>query len=311
MALAAPAIASQVVKWRAELPAQRKARQQELDVERLRLALHRAESLRVDPYLVAYVVMGAEWLFRSRPLEPEDLAKALDQLEAKLRQVGIGDVMPWEAALLVGGIYPGVEKGLRRGRYLVALGRWAFPAYSWRDIVVGQQQGTKRSLGQEPETQRKRGSIPRLGPIIVGLLVDAFAARVQRPGAGGRALAMELASILSGREIKSGDFGTLLRASTGPAPKKVTGVPNTHPTDLREWLALRWESAYRICFDEGKRYWSTFLVEAAANPLALFKPLADPAVVAQLYEIAWWHDLSPRRKPATAEASRAASKKGR
>jgi hypothetical protein len=311
LALAAPAIAFQVAKWRAELPANGKAKPRELDVERLRRALHRAESLQVDPYLVAFVVMGAEWLFRARPFEPEDIAASLDQLEAKLRAVGIGDVMPWEASLLVGGIYPGVLKGLRRGRYLVALGRWAVPARGWREVVAGQLADKKRSPGREPGPSRKRGSIPELGPIVVGLLVDAFAARSVQPGGGGRALAMELASILRGRRIQSGDFGTLLRAASGPPPDKITGFPNECPADLRGWLASRWESAYRICFDEGKRYWSSFLVEAATNPLALFKPLADQDVVNQLYDVAWWHDLSPRRKSMAGKTPSPASKKGR
>lgn len=312
LALVAAEVAAQVATWRAEAPAQWKPRQRELDVERLRLALHRAKSLKVDPYLVAFVIMGAEWLFRARPLGLDDIHGCLDQIEAKLRSRGLGDTLPWQASLVVGGIYPGVVKGLRRARYMVSLGEWAFPVRGWRDLVAGQEHERKNKSLRHPWGPGKPGKVPALSPIIAGLLVDSFAERAQPPGGGGRALAIDVSSILRGGKIQSGDFGVLLRAASGPAPAAVTGVPDAAPAELRSWLMLRWESAYRNCF-ERKRTWSTFFVEAAHNPLAVFGPLANPAVVAQLYDIAWWHDLSPRRTRSKAPAPerRPASKKAR
>ena len=73
----------------------------------------------------------------------------------------------------------------------------------------------------------------------------------------------------------------------------------------------RWESAYKACFHARGHLWSRFVVDIAHNPLGVFLSLADPAVVSHLYEIAWWHDLSPRRKMARAPQRRAPSKKAR
>src|SRR5262249_6527819 len=149
----------------------------QLDAERLRLALHRADHLQVDPYLLAYVILGAEWLFRARPLTEDEIAASLDQLESRLRRMGIGDSMPWEASLLVGGIYPGVVSGLRGARYLISLGRWAFPVRGWRDLVEGQERGRKRKTVPAAVKPKKPGRIPALSPIVVGILVDALAER--------------------------------------------------------------------------------------------------------------------------------------
>src|SRR2546422_6844962 len=87
--------------------------------------------------------MGTEWLFRARPLTQRDLEGTLDQLEAKLRGMGLGDAMPWEASLVVGGIYDGARRGLRGARYLLSLGQWAFPLKGWRNLVAGQERGRK------------------------------------------------------------------------------------------------------------------------------------------------------------------------
>ena len=310
LALVAREVAFQVAKWRAEAPEQWKAGARGLDVERLIRALDRAESLKIDPYLVPFVIMGAEWLFRVRPLTLADIHGSLDQLEGKLRGAGLGDTMPWQAALLVGGIYPGVVAGLRRRHYLVSLGQWAFPVRGWRDLVAGQEQGKKKQT--VPARQAgKAGVAPALSPIITGLLVDAFAERAPTRDAGGRALAMEVASILRGRKIQSGDFGVLLRVASGPAPVGVIGVASASPGDLRTWLTLRWERAYRTYFEERGRDWPTFLVEVAHNPLAVFQPLADVFAVAQLYDVAWWYELSPRRKAANPAGPQPSSRKDR
>lgn len=291
----APAVAFQVEKWRNEVPEQWGTERRGLDAERLRLALHRADYLKVDPYLVAYVIMGAEWLFRTRPLTQQDIEDSLDQIEAKLRTMGIGGSMPWHSSLLVGGIYRDVVAGLRGAPHLVSLGRWAFPIKGWRDLVAGQERGRKLKTLTDVSKGTKPGRAGALSPIIAGLLVDSFAERAGQAGVGARALAIEVASILRGSEIEPSDFARWVHAALSPAPEANTGVLGTPPADLRNWLLLRWNSAYEMCFKNPRRYWSTFLIEAATNPVAVFLALADPDVVTQLYGIAWWRTRSPRR----------------
>jgi hypothetical protein len=259
---------------------------------------------------LAYVIMGAEWLFRARPLTQRDVEGALDRLEAKLRRMGLGDAMPWEASLLVGGMYDGARRGLRGVRYLVSLGQWAFPLQGWRDLVAGQERGRKNKTLAHSWKPGKPGKIPALSPIVAGILTDAFAERAQPPGGGSRALALEIASILQGKKIQPGDFGVWIRAASGPVPLAATGVPDVSPADLRTWLALRWESAYQSWFAQPQRYWSSLMVEAADNPLALFGPLGHADVVAQLYGVAWWHSPSPRRRTARSVGRRPPSGKG-
>jgi hypothetical protein len=297
-------VAFHVAKWRAEAPEQWGERPRELDVERLRRVLHDADHMKLDPYLVAFLIMGTEWLFRVRPLKQEDAERSLDELELRLQRTALSDSQPWQASLIVGGIYPVVSRGLRAARYVVSLGTWAFPIHGWRDVVAGHERDRARKAIGDKRDSQKPGKVPVLSPIIAALIVDSLGAEVTPPRTGSRALALEVASMLRGRKIQAGEFGVWWRAAAGQAPKTACGVAGVSPSTLRDWLALRWKSAYQIRFEEvgrvahQKRYWSTFLIEATHNPRSVFAALADAKVVTELYAIPWYHDLSPRRSKA-------------
>src|SRR5262249_43423985 len=116
--LVAPQVADCVRAWRAECPELWPKDQREIDPAALRQALGQAQRLRLDPYLVAYVVMGAEWLFRARPLTLQDLEDDLDQLERRLARSTIAGTRPRLASPVTGGIARvvagGCGGGLRR-----------------------------------------------------------------------------------------------------------------------------------------------------------------------------------------------------
>ena len=298
MNVVAPEVAAYVRTWREECPELWTRDKRQIDATALREALGQADRLHLDPYLVAYAVMGAEWLFRARPLMLRDLEADLDELEERLCRSAIADARPHLASLLVGSIARALAGGLKGTRYYVALGEWATPIAGWRHLVAVQERDQKKKTVAAPREPAKSGQIPALSPVIAGLVVEGLAERVCGAGRGGTALALKVASILRGRRIQSGEFGIWRRGALGPAPDLPTGVAgDPAPADLREWLLRRWKSAYEMCFDERKRTWSAFLVEAAHNPYSVFGPLANPEALTHLYAIPWSQDLSPKRKP--------------
>ncbi len=293
-------------RWREENPEQWRPDRREIDAAELYAALDGAERISLDPYLLVYVVMGAEWLFRARPLTRRDVEASLDQFEFRLRRMAIADFEPWRASLLVGASARAAFEGLKRARYLVSLGLWAAPMGGWRDFLPPQKAAKSRPTG-EPLDSPKAGKIPTLSPIVAGIIVEGLAERAGRLGKGGKALALRIASLLRGRAIQRGEYGVWRRAVSIPAAGPPVGAPDaTQPPTLREWLIRRWASAYENAFVACKRDWAGYLVEAAYNPHALFGPVADPDVVSLLYSLSWYHEVSPRRPPFTRKPTRRA-----
>jgi hypothetical protein len=313
-------VARCVRRWRQESPEQWKPGKWDLDGDALREVLHQAESMGIDPCLVAHVVMGVEWLFRERPMTPKEVEAVLDEIEERFRRSGFADSKPWLASLVVGAIAPDVLEGLKRTRYLISLRQWATPKFGWRNLALGQGGGAKQARLGDPS---KPGKTTTLSPIIASLVVEGIAERLVPPRGGSRSLALGLASLLKGSKVQAGDYGVWRRATAIAPPVASSGMselpasspeatgswdsdgdPNHEwlvrtfsfpPSDLRDWLVQRWVSSFLIAFIEKKRGWRAYLHEAAHNPLVLFLPVANLEVVSSLYSLSWYHDVSPRR----------------
>jgi hypothetical protein len=204
------------------------------------------------------------------------------------------------APLLVGALAREVTSELAGVPYFVGLGKWSIPARGWREFVATAERGKKRTTVASSLAQKKPGKTTTLSPIIAGLVVEGIA-KEAGVGRGSTSLGIRLASLLRGSTVTLANFGRWRRAALRPADSLLTdNSQSAPPATLDEWLVFRWRSAYDIAFQERsgfwlRRYWSTFLVEAADNPLALFGPLANLEVLSLLYGIPWFHPPSARR----------------
>jgi hypothetical protein len=162
-------------------------------------------------------------------------------------------------------------------------------------LVAAQERDQKRKTVDQPRGRAKPGKIPALSPIVAGIVIEGLAESVCGTRNGGTALGINVASILRGRVIQSGEFGIWRRRTSGPAPNLPTGNDGSLPVDLRGWLVQRWRSAYEICFVDRRLPWSGYLMEAANNPHSLFAPLADPEAVTLLYSVPWSRSSSHPR----------------
>lgn len=285
--LVASEAAHQIKVWRKGVETEWGAGFLEIEVPTLRRVLVRAESLGLDPYLVAFVIMSAEWLFRARRLTREEIGTKLDELEERLRQ-SVADWEPELASLLVGGIAESAFKALDRVVYLVSLRTWATPEYTWRDLL--RAQADRSSAARKliyPRT--KRGAIPKLSPTIAGLIVEGLAERVCPPRGGAQALGIQVASLLRKRKVQNGEFLQWRKRLSMPAPDpptRRTGEPE--PKDLREWLIQCWVAAYNSKFGGSAPSWTVFLLAVAdPTPRGEFWQLSNPQVLATLYSLPW------------------------
>ena len=292
------AVAWHVAGWRRENPEQWVVRQQEIDPTGLRAVLGKAERMGLDPYLVAHVILGAEWLFRARPLTQADIESTLDELERRLRRSTAFGLRPWLASLLVGAMAPAALRGLKKTRVLVSLGQWAGPDYDWRDLMLARQ-GAKRLPSGELLDRSKSGKIPNLSPILAAIIVEGLAEHAVGPREGSQALALAVATLLRKRAIQPGEYGVWRRAVGVDAPEWTTGDDDPlPPDDLRDWLVRRWRSSYEMAYGSllsEHKDWAGYLVALAHNPLDVFGPLANLEAISYLYTLSWFHEVSPRR----------------
>lgn len=288
-------VSENVEQWRAEVPKLWKPRHQKLDVALLEAFFARTRSMGLDPRFAGHVILGFEWVFRTRPLSKRDIESDLDEIQEKLRRSPIAEWKPWLASLIVGAAAKEALKNLHEPRYLVSLGQWATPEYDWRHFL-DDDRTTKRD-GQILSSS-KSGAVPRLGPILASLIIERIAEIAHRRR-GSKALALELASLLLKRRVQPGEFNVWRRAVRIPAPDRPTGMTrHAAPPDLHDWLVQRSISSYDIAFAERGRDWAEYTHELTHNPLALFAPLADLEVIALLYSLSWFHEVS-RSDPKT------------
>jgi len=285
LGLVASEAAHQIRAWRREVETEWRAGSPEIEVSALRNALVRAESLGLDPYLVAYVIMGAEWLFRARRLTRPEIGTKLDELEQRLRQSLLAGWEPQLASLLVGGIAESAIKALDRVVYFVSLGTWAGPEYTWRQSLTARMEPS--SVTRELIYPRgKSGAIPKLSPTIAGLIVEGLAEREGRRRGGAQALGMQIASILRRRKVLNGEFVQSRKRLSIAAPDLPTGLTDEpEPRDLREWLIQRWIRAYDFAFGGSEPSWPVFLIAIADAPKAEFWQISEPDVLATLYSL--------------------------
>jgi hypothetical protein len=280
--LVASEVAHQVKAWRKEVESEWGAGSLEIEVPALHRSLVRAQSLGVDPYLVAFVVMGAEWLFRARRLTQEEIASKLDELEERLARSVLADWEPELASLLVGGIAESAFRALGGVVYLVSLGTWARPKYTWRSSL--QAPGAEELI----YPPGKPGAIAKLSPTIAGLIVEGLADRVCPPHHGSRALGIQIASILRKRRVQNGEFLQWRHRLSCAAPDLPTGCADEPaPKDLREWLIQRWMRAYDFTLGGSGSSWTVFLLAVADPPVGEFWQISDTNVLAALYSLPW------------------------
>jgi hypothetical protein len=283
--LVASEVAHQVKAWRKDIETEWGARSLELDVHALGEVLAKAEGLGLDPYLVAFVIMGAEWLFRARRLTGEEIGAKLDELEQRLSQSVLADWEPELASLLVGGIAESALKALDGVVYLVSLGTWATPKYTWRNSLRASagSSGAAQELIYPPA---KPGVIPKLSPIIAGLIVEGLAERVCPPHSGAQALGIQVTSLLRKQRVQNGDFVQWRKRLSIAAPNLPTGCTGEpEPKDLREWLIQRWMRAYDFTLSGPS--WTVFLLAVADTPGGEFWQISEKEVLATLYSLAW------------------------
>ena len=297
--LAAAQVAWYVEKWRRDAPEQWSAAAR-IDVPALRDSFDAAKTLDVDPYLVGYVVMGTEWLFRVRRLTQDEILSILDQAEATVGR--LVDTRPWVASLATAALAPQAAAALAKVPFYIGMGQWSLPGRGWRTIAGMLERDRKRKTVDAHPKPAKSGAIPALSPIIAGLVAEGLAERALTPRRGNTAFALKVASNLRGRRVQLGEFGEWRASAEQAPPSSSTGdqLPAA-PASLREWLVRRWQSAYDIAFMEGKRTWSAYLVEAAHNPLTLFAPLCDLSVLSQLYATTWHRRRPKAPRPASAQ----------
>jgi len=287
LGLIASQAAQQIGAWRKEAVTEGEAGLPEIGAPELHKTLVRAESFGLDPYLVAFVIMGAEWLFRARRLTREEIETKLDELEQRLRQSVLADWEPELASLLVGGIAGSAFKALDRVVYVVSLGTWATPEYTWR--------GSPRARPDRASPARaliyprtRRGAIPRLSPTIAGIIVEGLAERLGPRGSGAQALGMHIASVLRKRKVQNGEFVQARKRLSIAAPDLPTGCADEpEPKDLREWLIQRWIRAHSFTVGGSEDSWRVFLSAVTDAPRREFWQISDPHVLATLYSLPW------------------------
>lgn len=287
-----------IARWRQEVSGTAGSARVEVHAHDLADVLKKAEGLRVDPYLVAFIVIGSEWLCRARPLTSKEIASCQEEMERHVRRVLLDEMKPEVASNLA----RLVERGIsfpRTGRFLISLGEWGTREHAWRRLRFSEARGSLGALAGIV-FPAKRGAVPELAPILAGLVVEGAAEKIMPARSGTNALGRQIATVLRGRPIQIGEFGLWREKLSVPLPDHA-GVRGESPRaeSLREWLIERWRWTYETAFDErsfdwwGRRFirsrhdWAGFMVQLAHNPFALFGPLVDPDVLMRLYSISW------------------------
>jgi hypothetical protein len=130
-----------------------------------------------------------------------------------------------------------------------------------------------------PLIHTRRGSLPVVGPIVAGLLTEAFG---EQHGHAARAsIGVELCAILLNRTIVRLEYA---RWKQNAAAYKVS---ERDPPGLVQLLAGPIYATYRRHVEENAMSAETLLEECAENPYGVLGECAAPTDVLRVYALPW------------------------
>jgi len=278
--------------WRAEVAAAADRRQRRVDRKRLTRLFEGWNREWLEPGLLAYVILGCEWLFRARLGTIEDIDRELMRVEAQFCNPARGVLEPDQASLLIGALRPAITRELKEKRFLISLGSWAVRDRfaRWRLFGQAKRDGPPAREVTPVLVKRKPGGpIAKPGPAVAGLAVEGIALEQGRPAPRAAALGLLAAEALLGRAVPTGER-TRWRERFDISLAQDHRPESTAPTrrTLREWLIWRFERGYSSL--PSQRDWASFLEQCRQEPRKAFDLIADPQVVALIYELPWGAD---------------------
>lgn len=269
-----------------------------IDRTQLGVLLERWSRAGLDPGLLAYVILACEWLFRARCATGQDVRRTLEQLEAGLCNPLRGPLEADQAALLIEGLRPVLERQLRGRRFLVSLGLWAVGRFSkWQAWATGTR-GREGIVRPALQVRKKRGGrIPTLAPIVAGCVAEALAREDAGPESA-EPLGLAVTEVLLRRMVPAGEYRrwgrNLDRVVENEPPAESGAAP---PMTARQWLTRRSAFGYGMLCP--RLAGTTLPQECRHDPRQAFDVLGNSELVAILYSLSWASERNPARAGAS------------
>ncbi len=271
--------------WRSEVAGQWKGGL-EIDQEKMVALLHDGHRLGLDPEMVLWAVLGAEWLLRARPATDADVEAELAKIRNALLR---GSSDPNHAILVEEVAGRALRRELKRRRFLVSYGAFTVPSAL---LLMGMARGSRPGTAAAPARLRsavkvRRGRIPNLGPIIAAVVIQGIAERFTRGRVKSDHLGRAAAKALLSREVLPVEFRKWKKRVNVSIcdPRPHLSEPERRTT-LRDWLVFRFERYYSNT--SGRLNWEGFCHEATTNPTFVFSSAGDQEDARSLYSLHWW-----------------------
>ena len=268
--------AAWIQTWRQEVVDQWPTGRLAVQAKQLRTCLETWAEAGHDPRLLAYIILGTEWLFRARQATQEDVEEQLMRIEDRL----CGSLHPVldraQASLVVKALEFPIGRELKQRRFLISIGQWAAPTPTAR-------RPQRRSV--RPLVKRKQGPIPKVGPIVAGVMADGMYGgkpTLKRELTAG----LKLTRTLFTRDVPVTEYLRWVRElEVAPAGAVASHLLSGAPINLRMALCQMWRRSFEIAMNRGG--WSGFELELPREPRAVFEFAANLEAVSALYAMNW------------------------
>lgn len=261
-------IAAFIRRWRSEI-SPTKNLGLAIDEQRLADFLVRMEGGGLPVTLVAYAVLYCEWQFRLRQATKEDIDRALNEMVLRLADVPTGPFSLPQAQLLVSAIEPALRKQLKGTRIPIVFGVAPHTL-----IVQDEVRWT-----YTPLVPTRRGSLPVVGPILAGLVIDELWTR-QHGHARQPRVGIELCAILLKRELVRVEYAKWKRNGKAfrLSPREAPGVT--------QWLASTLYESHQRAVNNGMSA-AALLEQCAEEPFGAFGDCIAVELIQTICTLPW------------------------
>lgn len=260
-----------VHQWRGEI-SERKDMRPTLDADRIEGLFAKAHALLLPPTLVAYTVLGCEWVFRIRRATEADIRRELEAMEANLSKPLHQALTPFQAHLVIRSLEPELRKRLKNTRVVIPIGFFSPGWHStWR--LGGRTEKTAAEL-----VPLRSGPPPVLGPILAGLTIETLLESSGDKAA--RGLGRAFTSAFLPREVQAQEFKGWKGRLDDLPPFGTEGSP-------RFWLAAQIQRNHEKHFLRDGLSPDDFLEECGKAPESLFSALVERNLLSSLYGARW------------------------
>lgn len=267
-------IAAFIRRWRSEISVT-KDLGVTIDEQKLADFLVRMEAGGLPVTLVAYTVLYCEWQFRLRRATKEDIDRALNEMVLRLAGGPTGPFTLSQAQLLVSAIEPALRQQLKGTRIPIVFG--VAPSTV---IVENEVRWT-----YTPLVPTKRGSVPVVGPILAGLVIDELWAR--RGGEPQPRLGADLCAILLRRRIVPAEYWKWQQNANA------FRLSEREPPGVAQWLAARLDQSHQRAVANGMSA-ALLLEQCAEEPFGAFGDCIAVELIQAICTLPW-NEKKPAR----------------